>query len=333
MNRRNILQLLAVSPACFAQPAARGVRFTAKASGAYAVSWSGGSLELNFTPMSRAAAETSGVPVRYAVMRDDASLHLPIADLVGITALRLDRAPPVPRVLWDNREHHFWEGHEGSFEPRNVVTNDPRVEQAGSAMVRASYYFIADHVMTAMSWEFTAPANPAHLANWTTIIEVKNLRAETLRNYLQFFACYHKAATNYYWDASNRILPCPDGGFTGTRDEQFNAKLQKMPYQVHMDRYREQHDLPYRVYRHPVLMSGNAEHFGGMRHITMSEPATCGGIVTWNQQARDYMITPPHSDLKPGQSFRARIRHVIAPAETVGDLEALWRQFERNVLG
>jgi hypothetical protein len=280
--------------------------------------------------MSLAVEDTAKQKVAYTKMRDDVSHYLPIADLVGVTAMRLEGAPPVPRILWDNREHHFWEGFEGSFEPRNVVVNAPRVEQVGDALIRASYYYIANHVKTTMTWEFTPPARPSYRANWTTAIEVENRTNGILRNYIQFFACYHKAATNYYWDASNRILPCADGGFTVSRDEKFNAMLRASPYTTHMNRYRENHPIDFQTYRRPVLLSAKEDSFGGLRHVTMSEPATCGGIATWNQQARDYQITPPDFDLKPGAHFRARIRHVIAPAENIDDLEALWRDFEQG---
>jgi hypothetical protein len=246
--------------------------------------------------------------------------------------MRLEGAPAVPRILWDNREHHFWDGFDGAFEPRNAVVNEPKIEQSGDGLVRASCYYIANHVKTTMTWEFTPPAQPSWRANWTTIIEVENRTGRVLPNYIQFFACYHKAAENYYWDASGRILPCSDGGFTATRDEKFTSMLRASPYTVHMNRYRENHSLEFRTYRRPVLLSGKEAYFGGLRHVTMSEPATCGGIVTWNRQARDYQVVPPDFELKPGARFRARVRHVIAPAENPDDLERLWHDFETRVL-
>ena len=300
--------------------------------GTHQITWPGASIELNLVPMSLAVQETSGQKIGYTKMRGDASLYLPIADLVGLTAMRLDDTPPVPRILWDNREHHFWDGFEGSFEPRNVVVNEPKVEQVRDSVIRASYYYIANHVKTTITWEFTPPSRANCRANWTTIIEVENRTTQVLRNYIQFFACYHKAATNYYWDASNRIQPCTDGGFTATRDERFNEMLRSSAYTVHMNRYRENHSIAFRTYRHPVLLSQKEPSFGGLRHITLSEPATCGGIVTWNQQARDYQITPPDLELKPAASFRARIRHLIATADSVDDLEAHWRDFESHIL-
>jgi len=335
IQRRTFLKLSPLTPALLSgRPgfAADGMRLSPTARGTHAIAWPGGVLELNLVPMSAAVLETSGVAVGYTRMREDDSLYLPVADLVGITALQLDGSPKVPRILWDNREHHFWEGFEGSFEPRNVVANEPKVESTGGAMIRASYYYIANHVKTTFHWEFTPPAEPRYRANWTTTIEVENRTKRELPGYLQFFACYHKVAENHYWDSSSKILPCADGGFTATRDAVANENLRKSPYHTHMDRYRERHVISYQTYRHPVLLSRKEDCFGGLRHVTMSEPATCAGIVTWNSQARDYMIQPPSGNLKPGESFRARIRHVLAPAESVQDVERLWREFETGVL-
>ena len=56
-----------------------------------------------------------------------------------------------------------------------------------------------------------------------------------------------------------------------------------------MERRSHAHERTYRTYRHPVLLSGPDPSFGGLRHITLSESASCGGIVTWNEQARDYL--------------------------------------------
>lgn len=333
INRRVWMKLLTAAPLTELSAApAKTMRLTSTPRGTYEMAWPGGRIELNFVPMSPAVQETSGQKVAFTKMRADASLYLPIADLVGVTAMHLQDAPPVPRILWDNREHHFWDGFDGAFEPRNVVVNEPRIEQQGDALVRASYYYIANHVKTTITWEFSPPAKANCRANWTTTIQVENRRTDVLRNYVQFFACYHKAATNYYWDASNRILPCTDGGFTATRDEDFSAMLRSSPYTVHMNRYRENHSIAFRTYRHPVLLSEKEPSFGGLRHITLSQPDTCGGIVTWNQQARDYQITPPDRTLRPGATFKARIRHLIAPAESVEDLESHWRDFQEYVL-
>src|ERR1700738_518025 len=150
IQRRTFFTLVPLAQSLFATG---GMRLSPTSRGTYAIAWPGGDLELNLVPMSTAVLETSGVPVAYTKMRDDQGLYLPIADLVGITALQLEGSPKVPRILWDNREHHFWDGFEGSFEPRNVVANEPKVEAAGPDMIRASYYYIANHVKTTFRWE------------------------------------------------------------------------------------------------------------------------------------------------------------------------------------
>ena len=50
----------------------------------------------------------------------------------------------------------------------------------------------------------TALVGKSHLQNFT---------GQTLVDYMQFFASYHKAAGNYYWDASGEILPCSSKSF------------------------------------------------------------------------------------------------------------------------
>src|SRR4051812_34608630 len=171
MKRPSRRTVLALPLAALASAAPAGIRLAPTSRGTHLISWQGGNLELNLIPMSAVTQETSGVPVAYTHMRDDRSLYLPIADLIGITGLQLDGCPRVPRILWDNREHHFWDGFEGSFEPRNVVANEPKVEALGDNLIRASYYYIANHVKTTFHWEFSPPARPRYRANWTTTIE------------------------------------------------------------------------------------------------------------------------------------------------------------------
>src|SRR5579862_2178986 len=99
MNRRTWMRMLASTPlAAGPAAAATAIHFKATSRGTYEIAWRGGNIELNLVPMSLAAAETAGQKVAYTKMRDDASLYLPIADLVGVTAMRLDGAPPVPRI-------------------------------------------------------------------------------------------------------------------------------------------------------------------------------------------------------------------------------------------
>ena len=99
-----------------------------------------------------------------------------------------------------------------------------------------------------------------------------------------------------------------------------------------MERYRADREILYRQYANPVLISAKREWFGGLRHVILVDPKTCASVATWFEQARDYTISPPGFDFKPGEKFTARIRHVIAPVESVNDLKKLWADFEKEVL-
>src|ERR1700685_3965204 len=98
MNRRIWMKLAAAAPAVVrAASGADGIHAAATPRGTHEIAWRGGSIELNLTPMSVAAEETARQKVAYTIMRDDVSHYLPIADLVGVTAMRLDGVPAVPR--------------------------------------------------------------------------------------------------------------------------------------------------------------------------------------------------------------------------------------------
>lgn len=89
--------------------------------------------------------------------------------------------------------------------------------------------------------------------------------------------------------------------------------------------------MQYFTYKKPVLMSEPQLWFNGGRHIILVQPETCAAVVTWANQARDYMIRPKDYDLRPGSTFASRIRHVIAPVEYEDDLEKLWAGFEEDL--
>ena len=139
--------------------------------GTHQIRWTDGSVELNLIPMNRRVSEGNEMRVGYAAVLAEGVLSNSIADLVGITGLELAGCPPVPRICWDNREHHFWHGFEGSFEPRNVVVNFPTVTVSPDrTSVHVSYYFITNHVKTTVTWKFCDPALSNHKAIWDTLI-------------------------------------------------------------------------------------------------------------------------------------------------------------------
>lgn len=299
--------------------------------GTYRVECSGGALELNLTPMNTRVADRGRMTVGYARMHPDGVLDNSLADLVGITSLQLNGCPPIPRILWDNREHQWWTGFDGSFEPRNAVVNAPTIALAEDrACVEASYYYIANHVRTTVTWRFREDAAHGCRPMWDTTITVENSTGRALRNYLALFACYHPADRNYYWDATAGIQPCGQEAFRATRDQEETERVAAITAGI-TARYAAGSEFITREYAKPVLMSEKQEWFGGDRHVVLVEPQCCSALVTWMHQARDYQIRPPGGDLADGASLTARIRHVIAPAEDEQDLVRLWSAFEANL--
>ena len=105
-------------------------------------------------------------------------------------------------------------------------------------------------------------------------------------------------------------------------------RLKGTSYQTHIERYKGDSESVYEIYRRPVLLSGRLPWFDDGRHVIMVQPETCAAIVTWREQARDYMITPEDLDLDPGEVFSSRVRHVITSVKNTEELQALWIEFE-----
>lgn len=299
--------------------------------GTYRIELNGGALELNLTPMNRRVMNSANMPVGYAGMHPDGVLDNTIADLVGVTALHLNGCSPIPRILWDNREHQWWNGFDGSFEPRNTAVNTPGVSLAeDGSCVEASYYYIANYVRTTVTWRFREHIAPTCRLTWDTTVTVENSTGQTLENYLALFACYHPADRNYYWDSTEGIQPCGQEGFRATRNQEEEERIARTTAGI-TARYAASCEFASRYYCKPVLMSEKQEWFGGDRHVMLIEPEPCSAIVTWMHQARDYQIRPPGGDLAHGASFTVRIRHVIAPVESEQDLAKLWLVFAEDV--
>ncbi len=296
----------------------------------YQVTGSGGDFSLNLSPLNHGAGHC-GMGVGFASVDADGKLANTISDLVGIVGLGITGYPRVPRIHWDSREHHYWDAFEGVFEPRNVVVNAPTVEFVGNSdTVQASYYYIANYVKTTVAWIFREAAFVAGKPTWDTVITIENLTGQTLHNYLHFFACYHPANPNYFWNSAGAIAPCSAGGFIAVADADQQRRLQASTYQRTVDRYCGNQKIEYFRYRQPVLLSERQPWYADARHVLMVEPEKCAAIVTWVNQARDYMIRPPHYDLQPGELFTTRIRHAIASIQDVRNLEVLWSGFKKD---
>lgn len=299
----------------------------------YQIRVKGASIELNLVPMNSQIVEDAGEKVAYTKVRPDVVLLAsPISCLVGIVGLTLDGVPRVPRVVWDNREHQFWDGFEGTYEPRNVVVNAPQVEVTPDrSAVQACCYYVANFVKTTIAWRFSNPPLPEYKCMWDTTYSIQNLTGKRLGNYVQFFASYHHPGTNYYWDSSNEIKPCSRGAFNATRGPEMTAILQNSPYTTHTNRYKGADELTFVQYAKPVLMSEKQPWFGGLRHVILVDPRACGALVTFRHQARDFLLRPPDNDLHVGESFTGKVRHVITAVDSVADVEKLWAAFEQRL--
>lgn len=291
----------------------------------YTLTWPKGELEVNLIP-----ANTMLPTTRYARPCHDRQL-IHLVDNVGIIALRLKDCPPVPRVCWDNREHHFWQGFNGGFRPRNTVVNDIKIVPGDDgASVYISFYYIADFVKTTIVWLFADPGNDC-VALWNTVFSFENVGAAPLQSYMAFFACYHHPGQNYYWDRHGEIAKCTDG-FSAYADEDKMLRDDQITsaFREQVKGWTAGIDNPSRssvIYGNPVLLSEPRPWFDHGRHVLMVEPAKCLRITSGMRQARDYMLAPVEKDLEPGGIFTARVRHVIARIASLNDLKAQWDRF------
>lgn len=294
----------------------------------YKVNWKQGGLEVNLIP-ANSLLPTSGY-CHSAFGGKLISTH----DNVGITSLKLNDCPPVPRICWDNREHHFWDNFNGGFLPRNTIVNDIRVNQSkDDSLVNISFFYIVNFVKITESW-FFQETEYDNFAMWDTIFTFENLNSFTLKNYMSFFACYHQSGKNYYWDKQDKISECADSfrAFSNEEKEQRNQEITA--------EYREQVKgwgikNPTRasvLYGKPVLMSGRKEWFRNGQHVIFVETDKCLSIVSAMNQARDYMLAPRQKDLRPRELFSARVRHIIANIENMEDLKRRWEIFMEDVV-
>jgi len=292
----------------------------------YLIDWSEGRIELNLMPMNTQLG-TADFRAYYGDIHREHHVITPMGDHVGIAGLTLKDSPTVPRILWDSREHQFWKGFVGPFEPRNAVVQWPSAEAVDDgAKVRAGYGYFANHVKTTFEWEFAESRNTRHKAMWDTTLRVENLTGNMLEGYLQFFASYHPHGTNCYWDVSGEIKPFVHRTSCVVRD---SAEADRLGASSYGEFARQRNTgICWEEYTRPVLLSETRDCYAGCRHVIMVEPATCAAVVDAQGQARDYMIRPPGRTLKNEECFTTRVRHVITTVEGRDDMEALWVEFE-----
>lgn len=293
----------------------------------YKVTFKHGSLEVNLIPANGLLPMSQPCKVKW-----DGKL-IYTHDNVGITALKLKDFPPVPRICWDNREHHFWNGYSGGFEPRNTIINDIKVNQTtDERSVSISFYYIANFVKVTESWFFEEPGDDGFIS-WDTLYKFENLNKFTLKKYMAFFACYHQTGRNYYWDNKDELSECADSfkAFSDEERKQRNLEITASYSDIVKGWGIKNPTQASVLYGQPVLMSEKREWYGNGQHVFFVEPEKCLSIVSAMKQARDYMLSPANRDLEPQESFSARVRHIITDISGMEDLKQRWDAFIKDI--
>jgi hypothetical protein len=345
ISRRQVLKTLGVSAGAFSSfqhggnisllaqkeknqvsASAMGVMETPR--NTYQIQWTSGDIELNLIPMNSRAVDANEYKLRYA----KGKLMDGIADAVGVIRLRLKNCPPISRICWDSREHQLWTGFTGGFQLRNSVVQNSKVSQEQDGSIGVSCFFVTNDVKTSMSWHFhNVNTSKTYKSLWDTSVTIESYRPETLKGFLQLFACYHPKDTNFYWSDLGEILPCSKEVFCASRSLEEKTLLQSSEWTKLGLYYEKSPEICWANYRKPVLLSRNEPWFGGLRHILMIDPEACAMVLSAHEQARDYWIRPPNRDLRAGERFTARARHAIARVDNSEDLQTLWEEFERSI--
>jgi len=295
----------------------------------FEITWEQGKVEINLIPANRFLPTSSSC--RPAFNGELITVH----DNVGIISLQLNNCSPVPRVCWDNREHHFWRGFNGGFRPRNTIVNDITIKQSEDKnLVSVSYFHVVDFVKTTMTWIFKEPENGA-LAQWDTNFTFENLNKFDLVDYMALFACYHKPGRNYFWDAKNELSECADSFRAYPTDKKKSREEEIVaPFREQVKGWTGPCQNPTKasvLYGRPILTSDKYEWFNNGRHVLFIEPEKCLTIVSAMTQARDYMLAPAQKDLSSQGSFTARVRHIIANINDTEDLNSHWNTFIQDI--
>lgn len=294
--------------------------------GTYRLSWPQGELEINLIPSNDLLPMSCGPRSQWG------GRMIYLHDNVGIVGLKFHGCPAVPRICWDNREHHFWQGFNGGFRPRNTVVGDISIGLSeDSSTVDISFSYVSDFVRTTQSWHFRDPQGTDAYITWDTFFRVQNLNPFALQDYMAFFASYHPQGENYYVDLDGRITACADA-FWGYADEDRQRRDQQVcaEFRELTRGWTAGIDKPTRAsvfYGKPILMSQEEVWFKDGRHLILVQPDVCLAIVSAMRQARDYMLSPPRHHLSAGESFTARVRHVIGKIGGPEDIERQWVTF------
>jgi hypothetical protein len=237
-----------------------------------------------------------------------------VQDMVGLTTIALDEESLPGFWLWDNREHQYWLGYDGSFLPRHQPVDDHGSSQTGGWLS-----YSCDGVETRHSWAFGRWHGSPRI---DVTIDVRNHTEATLGAYAQLVACYHpESPVAQYVDERHELANAPD--FSLIRlNHVSERRLDAVPEGLRSGSVSQlQTEVPYLV---------SAPLWAGVwRHVIILRDPNALGFVTWTSptfpfRALDYLIGPSSGALPPARGFRTRVTHLFTrDRATVETLAAL----------
>jgi hypothetical protein len=242
-----------------------------------------------------------------------------VQDYLGIHDVRADGISEAGMWLLDNREHQYWHGNDGSFEPRHSDVATQAIRGDGAEFHVVLSYDCQD-VVTTQAWVF-APGSDDASPTIDCRLTALNRSEFAREGYSQFFANYHPAADGaQYLDGNGRLQDAPNYAFLDVEGTRATAECMGS---IDADWIRSP-GMERVSGVAPVLVS--PPYWGGRWRHLMLFSAEIWGLVTWRSdgalmsfRALDWLIGPPSGALGAGGSFTAHVRHLIVPADVTAE--------------
>ncbi len=256
---------------------------------------------------------------------------------IGPVTVDMTALGSIPNAYeWDTREWQWWKGYPfepGEMRPRQTVATGGI--DTGNGGVRVWSRWVTDDIETVQEWFFDDLSNADEII-YDCVITIRNLGADVIEQYGQFFASYtawNNESGHFYVDAAGSVRNFTDAG-SGHLDYYITAV--DSPFDVlgnipHCSKV----DCPIKDnWRYPMSIS-HANGTDNYRHLVMSEEAYTSGMAQGeNGNAQDYIIYPPSMKIEPNESFSLHVRHLLtmipANANLLDELDIRWNQFEAD---
>jgi hypothetical protein len=217
--------------------------------------------------------------------------------------------------LWDNREHQYWRGNDGSFLPRHSDVFDQVVEQTEGPEgkgLRIGLSYLCQDGLTRQDWAFAAAVDDPPLIDCGLSIE--NTGSHARDGYSQFFASYHPGSDGaLYLDRADVLREAPEYSLLEVSGAEslasdIDADWIRTPAMERIEGVA------------PILLS-SAYWNRRWRHLMMFSPEVWA-LAAWRSRgslfdfrALDYLVGPPGGNLPAGSGFTAQIRHLIVASD------------------